>query len=62
MTLKQTNIRIDPALLDALNVVKARDGVPVSEQIRRAIAQWLDAKGVLVGDAAPKPRRKGARR
>jgi hypothetical protein len=37
---------IDPAQADALKVVKQRDGIPESEQIRRAITAWLETKGV----------------
>jgi predicted transcriptional regulator len=41
-----TTIRIDDALLDGLQYIRQRDGIPVSEQIRRAIQDWLRAKGV----------------
>lgn len=44
-------IRLDPELLKALRAVQERDGVPVSEQIRRAIRAWLVERGEL-----PKPR------
>ena len=40
------NFWIDPDLLDGLRLVKARDGVLESEQIRRAIADWLKKKQV----------------
>lgn len=36
---------IDPELLEGLRDIKAKDGVPESEQIRRAIKIWLDQKG-----------------
>jgi Ribbon-helix-helix domain len=36
-----------------LKAVKERDGVPESEQIRRAIDAWLEAQGVM-GKAARK--------
>jgi len=35
---------IDPHLMRGLDDVKKRDGIPVSEQIRRAIAMWLETK------------------
>ena len=44
-----TTFRIDKDLLDGLRGVWERDGVPVSEQVRRAIRMWLDTKGVKVG-------------
>jgi hypothetical protein len=31
---------------EALKEIKARDGIPESEQIRRAIADWVAKKGV----------------
>ena len=45
-------MRIDDELLDGLQAVKDRDGVPVSEQVRRAIHAWLEAKGVKVKQPA----------
>jgi hypothetical protein len=57
--LQQTNIRIDSELIDGLRFVLERDGVPVSEQVRRAIRMWLKSKGVKVKAAN---RRAGARR
>lgn len=49
--LRPTNIRIDTELLDGLQFVLERDGVSVSEQIRRAIRMWLESKGVEVRKA-----------
>lgn len=43
-----TNFRIDSELLDGLDRIRERDGVPVSEQVRRAIRDWLKKKGVTV--------------
>jgi len=37
---------ISPDQKEALRAIKDRDGIPVSEQIRRAIDRWLDEKGV----------------
>lgn len=36
-----TNVRLDPDLLDGMRRVRERVGIPVSEQIRRAIRDWL---------------------
>jgi hypothetical protein len=41
------NFRIDPELEAGLKTVKARDGVSESEQIRRALMEWLKKKGVI---------------
>ena len=40
-------LRLDPSLTRLLKVVKARDGIPESEQIRRALEMWFEQKGVL---------------
>jgi hypothetical protein len=41
---------IDAVQRDGLRHLKARDGVPESESIRRAITAWLDAQGVTKAD------------
>jgi hypothetical protein len=43
---KQTAFRIDAEILDGLREVKDRDGVPISEQVRRALTVWLESKGI----------------
>jgi hypothetical protein len=43
---KVTTFRIDQELLDGIQQVWERDGVAVSEQVRRAIKAWLESKGV----------------
>lgn len=40
------NFWIDEAQREALRLLKARDGILESEQIRRAIDLWLKHKGV----------------
>jgi hypothetical protein len=39
--------RPDEDILTAMDTLRERDGVPFSQQIRRALRQWLDQKGVL---------------
>jgi hypothetical protein len=41
------NFRIDPELEHGLRVVRERDGIAESEQIRRGIRLWLESKGVM---------------
>jgi hypothetical protein len=36
-----TAFRLDPALLQALRSLKERDDIPISEQVRRAVEDWL---------------------
>jgi len=59
-TRKIATFRLDDHLLEGLRIVLERDGVPPSEQVRRAIAMWLDAKGVTV--KKPERRRAGTRK
>jgi Ribbon-helix-helix protein, copG family len=56
MTLKPATFRLEIEILAALEQIRARDGVSVSEQVRRALKQWIAAKGVRV-----KAPRRGAR-
>jgi predicted DNA-binding protein len=51
---RQTAFRIDPEIMDALQALKERDGIPISEQVRRALRAWVDQKGLI------KPERKRA--
>ena len=47
---------IDASLLDALRGVKERDGVPESEQIRRALRAWFQEKGELGAEKSGRKR------
>lgn len=51
---KITTVRLDDALLDSMKKLTERDGIPTSEQIRRALNEWLKMKGM---HAAPKKKR-----
>ncbi len=53
------NFAIDPELREGLRRLKARDGIPESEQIRRAIRLWLKQKGVTVKAPRPRARTRG---
>lgn len=46
-TRKLYSFWIDPAQAVGLKAIKQRDGVPESEQIRRALDTWLKEKGVM---------------
>jgi Ribbon-helix-helix domain len=56
MPRKRYSFWIDDEQADGLKVVKERDGVLESEQIRRAINDWLEKKGVRKAD---RERRRG---
>ena len=51
---RMLTFRPDDEILDAMAALKERDGIPYSEQIRRALRTWLAKKGILKTD------RKGA--
>lgn len=46
----QTAFRIDEDVLAALRAIKERDGVPISEQVRRALAEWVRLQGDVKAD------------
>jgi metal-responsive CopG/Arc/MetJ family transcriptional regulator len=46
MTRKLFAVRLDDDLLEGLNAVYKRDGAQPSEQVRRAVREWLERKGV----------------
>jgi hypothetical protein len=51
-----------PATLKAgLEAVKQRDGIPLSEQIRRAIRAWLEMKGIEI-ETKGAPKKKTSRK
>jgi len=56
---KLHNFYLDPDLSDGLKAVKDRDGITEAEQVRRAVRDWLERKGVTKQAA---PRRVPSRR
>ena len=58
--LKLMNFRLDEDMVDALQRVKERDGIPVTEQGRRAVLVWIREKGESVGGDTRKSERKRA--
>jgi hypothetical protein len=53
-----TNFRLEDELLEGLSLVKDRDGIPLTEQVRRAVRMWLDSRGVTVKTAKPARRKR----
>ena len=45
---KFVSFRIPEDTYQALDALKVRDGIPLSEQMRRALQLWLEQKGVAV--------------
>jgi hypothetical protein len=39
--------RLGDDILDAMEKLQTRDGISLSEQVRRALVPWLEKKGVL---------------
>jgi hypothetical protein len=54
-------VTIELDQLEALRRIKDEQGIPVSFQVRKALAMWLEAKGVAqkAGGARAKKRRGG---
>jgi hypothetical protein len=48
------NFWLEAEQRDGLRLLKERDGIPESEQVRRAIASWLESKGVARKAARPR--------
>ena len=47
-----TAFRVDADIMEGLRRVKARDGVPLSVQVDRALRAWLEEKGVTLKKAS----------
>lgn len=43
-----TAFRIDQPTLDALKLIKERDGLPITFQVQKALEAWLRARGVRI--------------
>ena len=41
------SLRLEPEQARLLKAIKARDGIPESEQIRRALMIWFEQKGMV---------------
>ena len=41
------SLRLEPEQARLLKAIKTRDGIPESEQIRRAIMIWFEQKGMV---------------
>lgn len=63
-TLKLAAFRLEPDILAGIEALRARDGIPASEQVRRALRAYLTSKGVRLArpSAAPSSRKEGRRR
>jgi len=48
-----TAFRLEVSQLQALRAIRDRDGVPVSEQVRRAIDVWIATKDIKRMPVAP---------
>lgn len=60
MERERYNFWIEPRQREGLRAIKERDGISESEQIRRAIDEWLAKRGRTAKTATTRP--KAARR
>jgi hypothetical protein len=44
--MKLAAFRLDQDILDGMDALRTRDGIPASEQVRRALRAYLTSKGV----------------
>lgn len=51
---KRISVFLDADLLDGLKALKARDGMPEAEAIRRGVGEYLKSRGIDVAKAARK--------
>ena len=51
-----TTFRMDDALLDAMEQLREREGIPFSEQIRRGLRLFFESKGIVVKAERPRAR------
>jgi hypothetical protein len=59
----QLNVRLADAYHVALRTVQDRDGIPISEQVRRALLLWAKHQGVTIeGTDESHARSRGGRR
>jgi len=59
---QMTAFRLERDIIDGLNRVKDRDGIPFSVQVDRALRAWLDKKGVTLKKSGAPDRHPGKRR
>lgn len=48
MPLRPTNFRLDSEILDALQTIKERDHISITEQVRLALLAWVESRSVRV--------------
>jgi hypothetical protein len=46
MPSKLAAFRLDPSILEGLQTIKERDGIPLSVQVRRALIAWIAEHGI----------------
>lgn len=56
MSPRAATFRLPDELLDGMKEVQERDGIPQSEQVRRALRAWLEERGIVA------PEKKTARK
>lgn len=49
-----TAFRLPPEQLEALRAIKERDGVPLTQQVQRALVLWIKSKGITENKTARK--------
>lgn len=58
---KLAAFRLSEELLATLAAIKVRDGIPVTEQVRRALEAWVTDRAIRPASTKTRRTRKGAR-
>lgn len=53
---RRANFYLDDELLDGLKALKARVGIPESESVRRAVAEYLERQNVVTDQKSERKR------
>lgn len=48
MPSRPTNIRVDSEILAALQAIKARESLSVNRQLKLALLDWIESRGVTL--------------
>ncbi|MDZ4819757.1 MAG: hypothetical protein SGJ20_12380 [Planctomycetota bacterium] len=54
------NFVIDEVMYEGLETIEERDGISMSAQVRRAVADWLKARGIHVDPILKSKRKRSA--
>lgn len=54
--LKAVTFKLDLPLIEGMHEYREREGVALTEQVKRALRVWLSERGINVSEPAARPR------